>query len=1158
MKSKTKMIILLIALVAFGFLSSPAKEKSDQTKTTLGLNKTATAVSKALMNANRVTSWIEGDGFFNWEIQQSWNGEYPKQAGVGAIYSEGIVFGGLCNDGLYSEQLRLTGNTYFNGMQPGKILTNASGRSTGPEAIAPASVRCYGVRPDMRPEITKMPDLTTDAATFFQVITPTPAQIQTIADRYFLDWNEWPASSGAPWYFDTIGVVRNDAAYDPANPHHIPGIPGATKTIWFVCNDLDIAVTQRFAGSPPMGVEQQMTVWAYASSTPLNDIIFKQVKLIYKGNPNAPANSRIDSMYVVQWSDPDNGDAGNDFAGSDSTLNIGYVYNSTTNDSKYAAKGLPAPAVGFVFLQGVSHTSTDPNDSAVVNFQWRKGQKYFHSRPLTAFDYFAANSPISDPDDATYSGTNQWYNLMRGAIPRPEYPAGQPFYESSGYASDHGIVTKYCMSGDPVNRTGWVDGIDIQAGDRRIVNVHGPITLNLGDTAEVVIGLVYGMGADNLTSVKVMKYNTTFAQFAFNNLFKLPSPPPNPAVAVSTFDKEVILDWANEDAGTIERSNNSNFTFQGYNVYQLPSPSASKADWVRIATYDLKNDNVTVIIAPVLDASSGVIVTAPVQFGSESGLTRTQTITTDYIRQQPLVNSQEYYYAVAAYSYNAEWNNPLSAFASPFPSLESSPVILTVIPKTNNPGVRFTATGGDTLQVTHTSPGVLSEGQVYPIVVSADKLTGHTYKVTFQTTGSSTTWNLIDVTANNQVKLSDQTNSSGDANYLIVDGVQVKVFSPSGFKDFIVTANASGPLATPSYAAFAFNSSGFPNTGGYPADDRPDATEQVSGALWGIHTGYTGSPSNSSFTYFLSRTLRDGANSPYFSGRDFEIRFTAGGSIGYDAFGNDAIVNVPFELWDLGVLPTTADDIRLVPLFYDVNGDGAFGLDGQDHSISGGDNDPETDWIYWYGNSTMNPGTAEYDSFAALVAAGDTTGAKNMAGGGHEIFARMTLVGMNLGSVGDPTFPDNIPAARRLPETGTVFKIVSMKPSAASDEFSFIAPAPSYDRETAKADVEKINVFPNPYYGFNARERNRLNKWVKFTHLPANSTIRIFNLAGVLVKTIQPAAVRDQFATWDLRNDRALPVASGIYIVHVDMPDLGAKKILKLAIVQEEQVLPTY
>jgi hypothetical protein len=48
-----------------------------------------------------------------------------------------------------------------------------------------------------------------------------------------------------------------------------------------------------------------------------------------------------------------------------------------------------------------------------------------------------------------------------------------------------------------------------------------------------------------------------------------------------------------------------------------------------------------------------------------------------------------------------------------------------------------------------------------------------------------------------------------------------------------------------------------------------------------------------------------------------------------------------------------------------------------------------------------------------------------------------------------------------------------------------------------------------------------------------------------------------QFFRWDLLNDNGLPVASGVYVVHVDMGDLGTK-ILKLFIVQPQQILEYY
>jgi hypothetical protein len=113
-------------------------------------------------------------------------------------------------------------------------------------------------------------------------------------------------------------------------------------------------------------------------------------------------------------------------------------------------------------------------------------------------------------------------------------------------------------------------------------------------------------------------------------------------------------------------------------------------------------------------------------------------------------------------------------------------------------------------------------------------------------------------------------------------------------------------------------------------------------------------------------------------------------------------------------------------------------------------------------------------------------------------------------------------------------------------------------KDLAKADVEKINVFPNPYYGYQYRETSPTSKYVTFNHLPDNAVIRIFDLSGVLVKTIDHVSTSGQFDTWNLTNDNNYPVASGIYIVYVDMPDLGTTKILKLAIIQEQQMLKVY
>jgi hypothetical protein len=96
--------------------------------------------------------------------------------------------------------------------------------------------------------------------------------------------------------------------------------------------------------------------------------------------------------------------------------------------------------------------------------------------------------------------------------------------------------------------------------------------------------------------------------------------------------------------------------------------------------------------------------------------------------------------------------------------------------------------------------------------------------------------------------------------------------------------------------------------------------------------------------------------------------------------------------------------------------------------------------------------------------------------------------------------------------------------------------------QLAKA-LEMINVVPNPYYAYSEYERTRLDTRVKITNLPERCTVKIYSVNGKLIRTFK----KDSPVTsvdWDLKNWKAIPVAGGIYLIHVDIPDVG-EKVLK-------------
>jgi hypothetical protein len=86
--------------------------------------------------------------------------------------------------------------------------------------------------------------------------------------------------------------------------------------------------------------------------------------------------------------------------------------------------------------------------------------------------------------------------------------------------------------------------------------------------------------------------------------------------------------------------------------------------------------------------------------------------------------------------------------------------------------------------------------------------------------------------------------------------------------------------------------------------------------------------------------------------------------------------------------------------------------------------------------------------------------------------------------------------------------------------------------------LKLINVVPNPYYAFSEYERTRLDTRVKITNLPQICTVRIYTVNGKLVRTFK----KDSEVTsidWDLNNSKAIPVAGGVYLIHVEVPDVG-------------------
>ena len=120
-------------------------------------------------------------------------------------------------------------------------------------------------------------------------------------------------------------------------------------------------------------------------------------------------------------------------------------------------------------------------------------------------------------------------------------------------------------------------------------------------------------------------------------------------------------------------------------------------------------------------------------------------------------------------------------------------------------------------------------------------------------------------------------------------------------------------------------------------------------------------------------------------------------------------------------------------------------------------------------------------------------------------------------------------------------------------------------KKLSRKQMDKVNVFPNPYLGINLEEKSPTDRFVTFTHLGAGShAVRIFTLSGDLVKKIKQTNLSandpSNLIRWDLLNSAGNYVASGIYLVYIESKTGSGtfEKILKLAVLQPEIPLSSF
>lgn len=1153
----------------------------------------------APMTINNITAWYSTNGSLeSTDPILKTNGATFPQKTAKVVNSSSFMFSAN------APQPVVNGVYYSNNLQQGAILGFQTGIA---ENKLNAGNRIWRIRKDFMTA-----DLRRDASDTYRISEKNVSimDMQRLRTEYKKDWLEWPVTKGAPYYdknkngvYDPKFTVNGFNVEIPDTTSDSPGVAQADQVIWYICNDL---TGNSPWGTPTLGLEMQITIWGFKTTDALANVLFRRCRMVYKGISTTQATDSLKNMYLGIWSEVTLGQGFDNLAGSDSLLGLGYVYNSKLQDGEYVKFNAVPPAFGYDIVQGPLVKGTS-NDSAIVNFTFRKGWKNI---PVSSITY---TGQLNQPLIYGSSGISQLTNALQGLPTRSNIFRNDPITQKP---------TKFWATGDPVSKQGWIDGIFESAGSREVFISSGPFAMALGDTQEIVTAMIGAHSQDRLASVSILKYYDKIAQNYFNEGL-IPSPTlPKTNASATEFDRSVLIEWEKDTAvlNQTERFSSRGFVFEGYNLFQLPTATSVQSEWKKLATYDLKNE-IRQIAQEDINPLTGRIELQVKQEGQNSGINRYVILTYDSIRNRPLINGQEYHFALTSYAYTNNQNSLVR-------TIESEPQILTVIPHFPNPETVVPYMIKDSLIDVGDNIIGNNDGRIGLRILDPYSVAGGSYDIWYGISGSSATWTMVkNLPGTDLATIKTQliygnlalprpnpiSTASGSASFTINDAMDKILFSVETNSNSNVTSIelARGPKTQNGYLVKTL-STGSKNASGlwtrsdalqpltdsvikdlaagflyvivksttYPNGEMrgqlfdgtiprvslpiPDLATSarsvlsfqenrfpfegfslfVSPAPVGFKSGEQLTPtrsnvvneSNKEGTYYLigPGIAWGGYN---LSESTIEIRFTD--EINY-AIVTAAIpaetkfIRVPFQVYQ--------DSVRVWPVVSNtINTDSSWDIKGNPYQ----NGKPTFDKIVGIVNKTDFVGNdISYNTTTAggTFPVGNSLKGRLINGVNH---IAKNIVFVNVSENGKP------------PATGTRILLNPYKAIKYGDiKRISLLPLQKGSINSAKQQLSSINVFPNPYYGINVFEKSSSEKFITFSHLPEKATIKIFNLGGIHVRTLHKNEL-SQFFRWDLRNEKGFFVASGLYVIYIDMENIGIKT-LKLAVIMEHQNLNTF
>lgn len=453
------------------------------------------------------------------------------------------------------------------------------------------------------------------------------------------------------------------------------------EMIFWIYNDAGGIHTN--SGGDPIRMEVQVQAFAFQTADELNDMTFQRYKLINR------APQEIRDCYFAMWIDADLGCYSDDYIGCDTTFvkNVPRLSDPTKVQPVFR---------DLMYIYNID--ATDGSNGCTCD---RNTNTYCDNIPILGVDYF--RGPLDENGDELGMSFFMYYNGRGNGGANPtatEDPTSAlEFYQyltgrwrdgsnlivgGIGYqAGGGGSQTHYAFPGAPDDAAGWsMCSGQAGEGDRRTLQVSGPLRLDPGAVNELIIGVPWVPDQTYpCPALDELLKADQLCQDLFDNCFDIKDGPTAPDVDFVELDQEIVILLSNDEGSNnyneahvekglgIPPGYDSLYRFEGYRIFQMSGPDVSLSDrsindpsLVReVVSFDLKNK-----IKKVYDwvgvrnpspSTTHPVVYSPVEkvSGLDQGIRHSFSVKEDLFAaglNKDLINHKKYYFLAVAYSYN--------------------------------------------------------------------------------------------------------------------------------------------------------------------------------------------------------------------------------------------------------------------------------------------------------------------------------------------------------------------------------------------------------------------------------------------------------------------------------------------------------------------------